>query len=45
MLADEFKLALRYMNILETEVIMSRCELKLDCFTYGSFYQIWVDLF
>ena len=35
MLADEFKLALRHMSILETEAIKNRYELKLDCFTYG----------
>ena len=35
-LADEFKLALRYMSILEAEAIKNRCELKLDFFTYGT---------
>ena len=32
-LADGFKLALRYTNILETEAIKNK--LKLDCFTCG----------
>ena len=36
MLADDFKLALRYTNILETEVIKNK--LKLDCFTCGIEY-------
>ena len=34
--ADEFKLVLRYMSILEAEAIKNRCELKLDFFTYGT---------
>ena len=39
MLADEFKLALRNISMLETEVI-EWCELKLDCFTHRiEFYQ------
>ena len=33
--ADEIKLALRYTNILETEAFKNRCQLKLDCSTYG----------
>ena len=36
MLADEFKLALRYTNILEPETIKNK--LKLDCFTCGIDY-------
>ena len=35
MQAYEFKLALMYRSILETEVSKNGCELKLDCFTYG----------
>ena len=35
-LADEFKLALRYTNILETEMIKNK--LKLDFFTCGIEY-------
>ena len=31
---NEFKIALRYASILETEAIKNRCELNLDCFTY-----------
>ena len=44
--ADEFKLALRHMSVLETEAIKISCKLKLHCFTCGmSFYWILVDLF